>query len=201
MDKRRSALRFSRHGAHFLVALAAVLAPGVAHAASGIVFNDIAAGDGAGISYRRGPSTTQAIYDALKLLPLNDLRTLLATPMKPHGQPGIALLDYDKDGDLDMYVTNGPGRDNSLYQNQLKQTGQTTFVDRGASAGVGATDMDSTGVCFGDIDNDGDEDLYVLGRMEANRLFRNNGNGSFTNITSTAGVGARRARTHLLLDG
>jgi len=190
MNQRRSVLRSSSYGTLFPVALTLLLAPGVARAASGIVFHDIAAGDGAGISYRRAASTTQAAYDALKLLPLNDLRTILATPMKAHGQPGIALLDYDRDGDLDIYVTNGPGRANSLYQNQRKQTGQTTFIDQGAAAGVGANDMDSTGVCFGDIDNDGDEDLYVLGRMEANRLFRNNGNGSFTNITATAGVGA-----------
>src|SRR5262249_17989149 len=53
---------------------------------------------------------------------------------------------------------------------------------------VDATDMDSTGVCYGDIDNDGDEDLLVLGRMENNRLFRNDGNGSFTYLP-VAGVG------------
>jgi enediyne biosynthesis protein E4 len=166
---------------------AVLAAPGVV--STGIVFHDVAANDGAGIAYRRAPSAGQAVYDAQLLKPLYDLTTVLATPLKPHGQPGIALLDYDRDGDLDLYVTNGPGRANSLYQNQRKQTGQTKFVDVGVAAGVGATDMDSSGVCYGDIDNDGDDDLLVLGRMEHNRMFRNDGAGAFTEITSTAGVG------------
>jgi len=174
--------------------LAALTAAGTANAGdgthtSGIVFNDIAAGDGAGISYRRAPSATKAAYDANNLAPLYDLRNALATPLKPGGQPGIALFDYDDDGDLDVYVTNGPGAVNSLYQNQRVGTGQTTFVDMAIDAGVDATDMDSTGVCFGDVDNDGDDDLLVLGRMEENRFYRNEGDGSFTNITASAGLG------------
>ncbi|HVU03144.1 MAG TPA: CRTAC1 family protein [Polyangiaceae bacterium] len=175
-------------------AVLAAVVPGTAFAtpgivSTGIVFHDIAANDGAGISYRRAPSAGQAAYDAQLLKPLYDLNTVLATPLKPHGQPGIALFDYDNDGDLDMYVTNGPGRANSLYQNKRKQTGQTTFVDVGVAAGVAATDMDSSGTCYGDIDNDGDEDLLVLGRMEPNRLFRNDGSGTFTEISATSNVG------------
>ncbi len=174
--------------------VAGIAAPNTAQAqttvtSTGIVFNDAALGDKIGINYRRAASTTQAAYDALKLLPLYDFRSIVATPFKPHGQPGIALLDYDRDGDLDMFVTNGPGRPNSLYQNQLEQSGQMTFVDVGVAAGVGATDMDGTGTCFGDIDNDGDEDLLVLGRMENNRLFQNEGDGSFTEISAQSGVG------------
>ncbi len=173
--------------------LAGVAAVGSARAAgtvsTGIVFHDIAAGDSAGITYRRAPSTIKANYDAQVLAPLYDLRNILATPLKPFGQPGIALIDYDKDGDIDLYVTNGPGAANSLYQNQFKQSGQVTFVDKAADAGVTLTSMDASGTCFGDIDNDGDEDLMVLGRMEANHLFQNNGNGTFTDITGSAGVG------------
>jgi enediyne biosynthesis protein E4 len=156
---------------------------------SGITFNDIAAGDGAGITYRRAPSATKAAYDTQNLAPLYDLRNALATPMSPYGKPGIALFDYDKDGDLDIYVSNGPGANNSLYQNQRVGTGQTVFVDMAIDAGVDATDMDSQGVCYGDVDNDGDEDLLVLGRMEENRFFRNEGDGSFTNISASAGLG------------
>jgi enediyne biosynthesis protein E4 len=157
--------------------------------ASGIVYDDIAAGDGAGITYRRAPSATKAAYDAQLLAPLYDLRNALATPLKPFGQPGIALFDYDDDGDLDIYVTNGPGTHNSLYQNQRVGSGQTTFVEMAIDAGVDATDMDSTGVCYGDVDNDGDHDLLVLGRMESNRFFQNEGDGSFTEITATSGLG------------
>ncbi len=173
--------------------LAGMAGAGSAHAAgtvsTGIVFHDIAAGDSAGITYRRAPSTIKANYDAQMLAPLYDLRNVIATPLKPFGQPGIAMIDYDKDGDIDLYVTNGPTAANSLYQNQFKQSGQVTFVDKAADAGVALTSMDASGTCFGDIDNDGDEDLMVLGRMEANHLFQNNGNGTFTDITGAAGVG------------
>ncbi|MCG8454900.1 MAG: VCBS repeat-containing protein, partial [Holophagales bacterium] len=96
--------------------------------------------------------------------------------------------DFDGDGDLDLYVTNGPGTPNSLFSSQLVEVGTLAFVDIGPSSGADATSQDSTGVCFGDIDNDGDADLYVLGSAEPNRLFENLG-GSFVDITSTAGVG------------
>ena len=51
-----------------------------------------------------------------------------------------------------------------------------------------ATDQDSTGVCFGDIENDGDEDLLTLGRMQPNRLFENRGDGTFADVSATAGI-------------
>ena len=44
--------------------------------------------------------------------------------MKSNGAPGVALLDYDGDGDLDLYVTNGPGKDNALYRNRLAEDGR-----------------------------------------------------------------------------
>jgi hypothetical protein len=135
-------------------------------------YTDIALGDGAGISYRRIASATNAQFDAIKMLPFMSQVEMNATPLFPRGAPGVAILDYDRDGDQDIFVTNGPGRANSLYQNQRAQGGGTTFVDVGA------------------IDNDGDDDLYVLGRMEQNRLFRNNGNGTFSDITAASGLGA-----------
>jgi len=169
------------------VALAGVLMPGVVSAAP-ITFTDVASHPTTGISYRRKESVTDAAFDAMKLRPFMSFEELFNAPQKPQGAPGVALLDYDRDGDLDIYVPNGPGRANSLYQNRLAQTGQTQFVDVAAAAGVEATDQDSTGVCFGDIDNDGDHDLMVLGRMEPNRLFANNGNGTFTNISASSGI-------------
>ena len=110
-------------------------------------------------------------------------------PLKVRGAPGVALLDHDGDGDLDIYVTNGPGSTNSLLSNRLHETGELGFIDVGAASGAGATDHDSTGVCFGDIDNDGDEDLYVLGASQPNRLFENLGDGTFADVTAAAGVG------------
>src|SRR5262249_14084287 len=87
-------------------------------------------------------------------------------------------------------VTNGPGGANSLYQNQFKQTGKVTFIDVAAAAGVTATAQDSSGVCYGDLDNDGWDDLYVTSPSgEQSILFHNNGNGTFTDITDEADIG------------
>ncbi|MCA9774345.1 MAG: CRTAC1 family protein, partial [Myxococcales bacterium] len=99
---------------------------------------------------------------------------------------------YDGDGDLDLYVTNGPGAPNSLLSNQLRETGALTFVDVALAAGVDATDQDSAGTCFGDIDNDGDPDLVVLGTDDANRLYENRGDGTFADITARGDIGRRR---------
>jgi hypothetical protein len=176
-----------------------------AWADGGVLFNDIAAGDNAGITYRRSPSlrlankqwiTANSPWPTPQFFQLRNNMS----PQKGTGSPGVAILDYDDDGDLDVYVTNGPGTDNSLYSNQLVESGQTTFVDVAAAAGVTAHDQDSSGACFGDIDNDGDEDLYVTGTGDdppnalygptgtTNRLFENNGDGTFTDITASAGV-------------
>ena len=154
---------------------------------TGITFHDVAAG--AGIDYHRVPSTTNAIYEALKHQPTYTFADLLATPDKPRGSPGVALLDFNNDGALDIFVTNGPGAGNKLYKNLHKGTGRLEFVDVAVQAGVAAPEMDATGVCYGDINNDGYADLYVLGRNEANRLFVNNGDGTFTEVGAAAGVG------------
>ncbi len=164
-----------------------------AYSDGGVTFTDIAAGGGQGLAYERAPSvrlnTVLSQYsDGL----VDVVGEYFFTPEKPHGAPGVALLDYDRDGDLDLYVTNGPGAANSLFQSQYQQTGQLTFVDKAAAAGVEATSQDSQGVCFGDLDNDGDDDLYVLGMHDSNLLYRNNGNGTFTDVTAASGAGGNR---------
>lgn len=146
------------------------------HRLSAITFDDIAGNSASGLSYGRNPTTV--------------VKPKAKPQMKPRGAPGVAIFDYDRDGDMDIYVTNGPGKDNSLFVNQLVETGKLTFVDRAIQAGVAAHDQDSTGVCFGDIDNDGYDDLLVLGNNEPNRLFRNLGNGTFEDVTVSSGVGA-----------
>jgi hypothetical protein len=127
----------------------------------GVTYKDIAADGGAGITYQRTKSANDAQLEAIKKngpFDFTKITNRTSIPVKSRGAPGTALLDFDKDGDLDIYVTNGPGTPNSLYSNQLKEKGVVEFEDVGIVAGVDATDQDSTGVCFGDIDNDGDED-------------------------------------------
>ncbi|MFC2076467.1 FG-GAP-like repeat-containing protein, partial [candidate division KSB1 bacterium] len=91
--------------------------------------------------------------------------------------------DYDNDGDLDLYVGNNGA--NKLYRNE----GNGTFTDVTASAGTGLGDTgEAQGVGWADYDNDGDLDLYVSNFLSDNKLFKNDGDGTFTNATSSAGV-------------
>lgn len=152
-------------------------------------FTDIATQAGSGITYRRHKSPRDALLEKIKKKPRITFEEFFFSPTKARGAPGVALFDFDNDGDEDIYVTNGPGFANSLYVNQLKETGTVSFVDKALSAGVAATEQDSNGVCFGDIDNDGDLDLLVLGACEASKLFENNGDGTFTDISLKSGIG------------
>jgi len=155
----------------------------------GVMFHDIAAGDSAGIDYRRTRSLNDAPLQAMKESGFFDFAQDSAlVPVKGRGAPGVAIFDFDNDGDQDIYVTNGPGTANSLYSNQFSATGQVSFVDMAGSAGVALTSDDSTGVCFGDIDNDGDKDLLVVSNGYGARLLVNNGDGSFTDHSQTSGI-------------
>ena len=107
------------------------------------------------------------------------------TPMGSHGLSGTSVFDFDGDGDLDIFVTNGPGAPNALFENQMSQTGTMSFVDVAGSAGVTGIEMDANGSCHGDIDNDGDSDLLVLGRAAPNRLYENLGDGTFEEVVDS----------------
>ena len=116
-----------------------------------------------------------------------------------HRGHGAAAGDFDGDGWMDLYVTSGgdttgvdlPGH-NLLYHNN----GDGTFSDVATAAGVNqtsATDADATSAAFGDYDLDGDLDLFVcttdsVGLTDGNRLFRNNGDGTFSDVTDDAGI-------------
>jgi hypothetical protein len=104
---------------------------------------------------------------------------------------GLALFDYDSDGDIDIYFLNGaavPGTKlnfvprNALYRND----GNWKFTDVTEQAGVGDAGH-GMGVAVADYDNDGDPDIYV-NNFGPNVLYRNNGDGTFTDVTQYAGV-------------
>ena len=73
--------------------------------------------------------------------------------------------DYDNDGDQDLYVANDFGR-NNLYQNQLRETGEATFIDIAASANA-EDSASGMSVDWGDFDGDGKDDLYVANMFSA----------------------------------
>lgn len=99
-------------------------------------------------------------------------------------------VDFDNDGDLDLFVTsNVPGGDNKLYENN----GSFQFTDITVACGLSSPDLHSFGGSWGDIDNDGDLDLFVSTRIvdssdTYNVLYRNNGDGTFTDISVQAGI-------------
>ncbi len=122
---------------------------------------------------------------------------------------GVAAADYDNDGNIDLYLNNfGP---NVLYRNN----GNGTFTDVAEEAGVRGGNQIGAGTCFLDIDKDGDLDLYAANYVQfslnshkphtmmglpaypspldyqpdPDRLYRNDGNGTFTDITEPSGVG------------
>jgi hypothetical protein len=105
---------------------------------------------------------------------------------------GVALLDFDGDGRLDIFFTNGariPGlvKDDPRFWNRLyRNQGDGTFRDVTEQAGVRG-DGYSMGASAGDFDNDGWTDLYVTG-VNRNILYHNEGNGTFSDVTERAGV-------------
>ena len=120
---------------------------------------------------------------------------------------GAGLVDFDGDGDLDVYLVQGqllgksmseavfPWRGpkppaDKLYRNDLvvnkDGTRQLRFSDVTETSGIEANGY-GMGVATGDYDNDGDIDLYIT-NLGSNQLYRNRGDGSFEDVTARAGV-------------
>lgn len=130
--------------------------------------------------------------------------------MEPVGS-GVGLLDFDLDGDLDVYLVQAgsvPGADegdpvmtlpsgyvpaNRLYENRIRPEGVLKFVDVTEQAGVGDEGY-GMGVAVGDVDNDGDPDLYVT-NFGRNVFYRNNGDGTFGDVTNKTGADDGRWNT------
>ena len=127
---------------------------------------------------------------------LGRFRHLAGEPLKPYlpetTGSGVALLDFDGDGWLDVYLVNAlsdaalAGRERPLPSALFRNAQNGTFINVTAKAGV-ENNRWGTGVCAGDFDNNEREDLYVA-NLGPTRLYRNNGNGTFTDVAQKAGV-------------
>src|SRR5947207_1359864 len=106
---------------------------------------------------------------------------------------GLGVIDFDGDGWPDLFCTNGASlpsltKTGPEYWNRLYRNNHDgTFTDVTEKAGLQGQGY-SMGVAVGDYNNDGHEDLFVVG-VHANFLYRNNGDGTFTDVTRAAGVG------------
>ncbi|HYE64415.1 MAG TPA: CRTAC1 family protein [Pyrinomonadaceae bacterium] len=153
--------------------------PSAPQAPSPVTFADITAQTG--INFRHAASPTSQKY-------------LLETM-----GGGVALLDFDNDGRLDVFFTNGarlldptprgvmPDKRETRFWNRLfRQKTDGTFEDVSERAGVRGEGY-SMGVAVGDYNNDGWVDLYLTG-YGANTLYHNNGDGTFADVTRRAGV-------------
>jgi hypothetical protein len=164
--------RVGRLGAVVAVALpASVLLVSVATAQSPIQLRDVTAQTGINFRHTDGGSGRRYIMETVTA--------------------GLALFDYDGDGDVDVYFVNGAPLQgtkvdvpptNALYRND----GGFRFTDVTAEAGVGDTGY-GLGVAVADYDNDGDPDVY-LNNYGPNVLYRNNGDGTFTDATQESGT-------------
>jgi enediyne biosynthesis protein E4 len=146
--------------------LAAPSQRGLAPAASRIQFADVTAKAGIGFVHKSGASPDKYMVETFG--------------------SGVAWIDFDNDGFPDLLFVNGaPGSSNALYHNNR----DGTFTDVTARAGVAGVEGTryKTGVAVGDFDNDGYLDLYVTA-FGPNTLYRNNHDGTFTDVTSAAGV-------------
>jgi len=137
-----------------------------------IQFEDIAAKAGVHFTTQNSPTPNK-----------NQVETMVS---------GVALLDYDGDGYLDIYLVNGAvipslQKESPKYWNRLYRNNHDgTFTDVTEHAGVAGAGY-GMGVTVGDYDNDGRPDIF-LANVTGNQLFHNNGDGTFTDITVKAGL-------------
>jgi enediyne biosynthesis protein E4 len=138
---------------------------------------------------QQAPAPRAAFVDVTRAAGITFVHSSGASPEKRMVESfgsGVAWIDYDNDGFPDLFFVNGaPGTSHALYHNNRNGT----FIDVTKAAGIGdaSRKLFRTGVAVGDFDNDGYLDLYVTA-LGPNVLYRNNHNGTFTDVTAGAGV-------------
>ncbi len=127
--------------------------------------------------------TIAAFLSASFLLAQNTFTEVEDLPSSA-GSESMAMGDFNNDGYEDLYIGF------SAHKNQLwRNNGDGTFTDVAGESGVAMTENDDTKtVAWGDIDNDGDLDLYVANKQKPDKLFLNNGEGTFTDISMAANI-------------
>lgn len=99
----------------------------------------------------------------------------------------LAFFDYDNDGWQDLYICNDKEQGNLLYHNN----GDGTFSDVTAASGTGAR-MDAMGISVADYNRDGYQDFYISNGTQGNVFYRNNGDGTFTDVAPQLGMTVNR---------
>jgi enediyne biosynthesis protein E4 len=145
----------------------------------------------------RSPSTAIEFVDVAPRSSIRYTSNNNFTGRKYFPQPmcgGIAIFDFDNDGRQDIFFTNGSKlpelkkTDSSFYNCLLRNLGNGTFEDVTEKAGLSGAHLDFCfGVAAGDYDNDGWTDLFIC-NAGPNALYRNNGNGAFSDVTLEAGL-------------
>jgi hypothetical protein len=114
-------------------------------------------------------------------------------------------IDYDLDGDLDLYVGYFSGFSSRLFHNQLKETGSVSFTDVTAAVGLAGLTIEPQCISWGDVDNDGDPDFYLsLHSSFTDRFYKNElketGSAFFTEILSSTNIAGNTTEFVLFLD-